>query len=101
MAESTAPTNERERSVAIHLQAHEDGRTLADAIIGDNSAATVRYSPGLVTIEAPRRLEIRREAVEERLGRPWETTELNLSIVSYVGNFTEWDEDCIRLEWEH
>ena len=90
-----------DRVVAIHLQSHEDGRNLAQAILGDNDLATVRYSPGLVTIEAPKTLTIRREAVERLLGRPWDTNELNLSIVSYVGNFKNWDEDHITIEWEH
>jgi phenol hydroxylase P2 protein len=89
-----------ERAVAIHLQAHDEGRTLAEAILDSNTGATVSYQPGLISIEA-HNIEIRRDIVEKRIGRPWDTNELNLSIVSYVGNFTEWDEDCIRLAWEH
>jgi phenol hydroxylase P2 protein len=89
------------RQVALHLQAHEDGRSLAQAILGHNASAVVRYAPGLVTIEAPGSLTIRREEVENLLGRPWDTNELNLSIVSYAGNFTHWDEDHITIEWEH
>ena len=44
---------------------------------------------------------IRRETVETRMGRPWETHEFQLSIVSYFGNIAEWDDDQIIIKWEH
>jgi phenol/toluene 2-monooxygenase (NADH) P2/A2 len=44
---------------------------------------------------------IRRDSVQERLGRDWETHEFQLNIVSYFGNIAEWDDDKIVIKWEH
>jgi len=52
-------------------------------------------------LQSPGQLVISREAVEQRLGRPWETHEFQLNIVSYVGNISEWDDDEIVIKWEH
>jgi len=47
------------------------------------------------------RVVINRETVEQKLGREWETGEFQLAIVSYAGNFSEWDDDQIIVKWEH
>ena len=44
---------------------------------------------------------IKRESVEERLGRTWETHEFQMAIVTLAGNISEWDEDQIVLSWGH
>ena len=51
-------------NVFIAFQANEESRPLVDAIIADNPEAQVVYSPGLVKIDAPGRLVIKRETVE-------------------------------------
>ncbi|WP_020663802.1 MmoB/DmpM family protein [Amycolatopsis benzoatilytica] len=89
------------RSVGIDLQESEENRALIDAIKQDNPELTLRHLPGLVKLSAPGQIVINRETVEEKLGREWETGEFQLAIVSYAGNFSEWDDDQILVKWEH
>ncbi len=91
----------RVRMVSVDLQDSEDARALIEAIEEDNPDATLRRMPGLVKIQSPGPLEVRRESVEQRLGREWETHEFQLSIVSYSGNIDEWDDDHIVIKWKH
>ncbi|MET9793443.1 MULTISPECIES: MmoB/DmpM family protein [Streptomyces] len=89
------------RQVAIDLQESEENRALIEAIKDDNPELTLRHLPGLVKLQAAGRIVINRESVENRLGREWETGEFQLAIVSYTGNFSEWDDDRIIVSWEH
>ncbi len=89
------------RVVGIDLQDSEESRALIDAIEEDNPDATLRRMPGLVKIQSPSRLEIRRDTVEQHMGREWETHEFQLAIVSYAGNIDEWDDDHIVIKWQH
>jgi phenol hydroxylase P2 protein len=65
-------------NVFIAFQANEESRPLVDAIVADNPEAQVVYSPGLVKIDAPNRLVVRRE----------------------TGNLEE-DDDEFVLSWKH
>jgi phenol/toluene 2-monooxygenase (NADH) P2/A2 len=89
------------RMVGVDLQDSEEARALIDAIEEDNPDANLRRIPGLVKIQSPHPLEIRRETVERHMGREWETHEFQLSIVSYAGNIDEWDDDHIVIKWQH
>ena len=89
------------RMVGVDLQDSEENRALTEAIEDDNPEATLTRMPGLVKLQTPGELVIRRETVETRMGRPWETHEFQLSIVSYSGNIAEWDDDQIIIKWEH
>lgn len=90
------------RNVGVDLQeVNEDTHRLVLAIEHDNPEATVTHMPGLVKISSPGRLVIRRESVEERLGREWETHEFQLAIVSYYGHIKDWDDDEIVISWDH
>ncbi len=89
------------RNVGVDLQESEETRALVEAIESVNTDLTVRHMPGVVKLQAPGRLVITRESVEERLGRPWETHEFQLAIVSYYGHIAEWDEDEIVIAWDH
>ena len=89
------------RQVGIDIQESEENRALIDAIKQDNPDLTVRHLPGLVKIQSPGQIVINRETVETQLGREWETGEFQLAIVSYAGNFSEWDDDQIIVKWEH
>ncbi|MEU6510900.1 MmoB/DmpM family protein [Streptomyces sp. NPDC046942] len=89
------------RQVAVDLQESEENRALIEAIKDDNPELTLRHLPGLVKVQAAGRIVINRETVESRLGREWETGEFQLAIVSYTGNFSEWDDDRIIVSWEH
>ena len=89
------------RQVGIDLQDSEENRPLIEAIRQDNPDLTVRHLPGLVKLQAPRQILVNRETVELKLGREWETGEFQLALVSYAGNFSEWDDDRIIVRWEH
>ena len=94
-------TKPRVRTVGVDLQDAEETRALTDAIEADNPDATFTRMPGLIKVQTPGELVIRRETVEQHMGRPWETHEFQLSIVSYSGNIAEWDDDQIIIKWEH
>ena len=96
MAATTQP-----RLVSVDLQENEENRALIEAIEADNDDLTIRHVPGLVKLQTPGRLVIKRESVEERLGRTWETHEFQMAIVTLSGHITEWDEDQIVLSWGH
>jgi phenol hydroxylase P2 protein len=89
------------RQVGIDIQESEENRALIDAIKADNPELTIRHLPGLVKVQAAGQIVINRETVEEKLGREWDTGEFQLAIVSYAGNFSEWDDDQIIVKWEH
>jgi len=89
------------RQVGIDIQDSEENRGLIDAIKADNPELTIRHIPGLVKLQAAGQIVINRVTVESMLGREWETGEFQLSIVSYAGNFSEWDDDQIIVKWEH
>jgi phenol/toluene 2-monooxygenase (NADH) P2/A2 len=89
------------RQVGIDIQDAEENRALVDAIKADNPELTIRHLPGLLKLRAAGRLVINRETVEQKLGRNWDTGEFQLAIVSYAGNFSEWDDDQIIVSWEH
>jgi len=87
-------------NVFIAFQANEDSRPLVDAIVADNPHAQVVYSPGLVKIDAPTRLVVKRETIEEIIGRKFNLQELQLSLVTMSGNLDE-DDDEFVLSWKH
>jgi phenol/toluene 2-monooxygenase (NADH) P2/A2 len=89
------------RQVGLDIQDSEENRGLIDAIKADNPELTIRHIPGLVKLQAAGQIVINRLTVESMLGREWETGEFQLSIVSYAGNFSEWDDDQIIVKWEH
>lgn len=89
------------RKVGVDIQESESNRGVIEAIEADNPQAELTRSPGLVRISAPGRLVIQQATVEEKLGRPWETHEFQMAIVSYFGHIQEWDDDEIVIAWDH
>jgi len=89
------------RLVGMDLQNSEESDAIVEAIRQVNPDVNVRRSPGLVRVEAPKRMEIQRQLVEAHLHREWDTQELNLSLVSFFGEISEWDEDRIVIAWQH
>jgi phenol hydroxylase P2 protein len=89
------------RPVGIDLQENEETRALVEAIEADNDDLTIRHMPGIVRLTKTGRLVINQASVEARLGRPWETGELQLAIITYFGEFVEWDDDQIIIAWNH
>ena len=90
-----------ERPVGVDIQESEQNRAVIEALEADNENSSVIHMPGLVRVTSPGRLVLRRETVEERLGREWETHEFQLAIISYFGHIKEWDDDQIIIAWDH
>ncbi|NNM45608.1 MmoB/DmpM family protein [Knoellia koreensis] len=92
----------RVRNVGVDLQdANEENLRLVQAIVADNDGAQVTRMPGLVRVQVPSCMTIRRETVETHLGREWETPEFQLAIVSYFGHISTWEDDEIVIKWDH
>ena len=53
-------------NVFIAFQDNEESRPIIDAILADNPEATAVHSPGLVKIDAPGRLVVRRKPLKSR-----------------------------------
>jgi phenol hydroxylase P2 protein len=85
-------------TVFIALQANEDTRPIIDAIVIDNPACTVNRQPAMVKIDAPGSLTVRRDTIEEHLGRAYDLQELNVNLITLSGNVEE-DEDTLTLRW--
>lgn len=91
----------QDRFVSVDLQETEENRALIEAIEADNDDVIANHFPGVVKLQSPTKIVVRRESVEERLGREWDTHEFQMAIVTVAGNFSEWDEDEIVIAWEH
>ena len=86
------------RNVSIPLQNTGDARPIIEAITSDNPAAVINDYPAMVKIDCPGRLVIKRETVEEQIGREWDVQELHLSLISLSGNIDE-DDDQFLIAW--
>ena len=58
------------------------------------------YSPGLVKIDCPKRLVVRRESIEEQIGRSFDLQQIHINLVTLSGNIAE-DDDQFTLSWPH
>lgn len=87
-------------NVFIAFQHNEESRPVVDAIVADNPAAVVTHSPGLVKIDVPHRLQIRRETIEAQTGRPYDLQQLHVNLVTLSGHIDE-DDDQLTLSWTH
>lgn len=87
-------------NVFIAFQHNEESRPVIDAIVADNPAAVVVHSPGLVKIDAPDSLTIRRATIEEQTGRPYDLQAIHVNLVTLSGHIDE-DDDQLTLSWAH
>lgn len=85
-------------NVFIAFQTNDESRSIVDAILSDNPAATLDEQPAMVRVIAPNRLTIRRASVEERMGRTFDLQELQLYLITLTGHVDETDEE-FTLEW--
>jgi len=88
----------KKNTVFLIVQDNEDARPIIEAVEQDNSTVTIQYQPGMVRMEAPGRLVVNRETVEENIGRDWDVQELHLNLVSLAGNVDE-DDDKFEISW--
>ena len=84
--------------VFIAFQDNEESRPIVDAILADNPEATAVHSPGLVKIDAPGRLVVRRETIEEQTGQRYNLQQLHVNLVTLSGHIDE-DDDELSLHW--
>lgn len=85
-------------NVFIAFQTNEDSRSLVEAILADNPDAVVDEQPAMVRIAAPRTMVLRRETVEENIGRPFDLQEMQVHLITLSGHVDE-TEDEFRLTW--
>ena len=83
----------------IAFQRNEDTRCIVEAILQDNPLAVVNEQPAMVKIDVPGRLVIRRETIEELIGRPYDLQELQVNLITISGHLDETD-DTFTLSWE-
>ncbi|PWR19525.1 MmoB/DmpM family protein [Zavarzinia aquatilis] len=86
-------------SVFIALQANEETRPIIEAIEADNPQARVSREPAMVKIDAPGRLVIRKQTIEENLGRDFDLQELHVNLITLSGHVDE-DDDMLTLHWD-
>lgn len=87
-------------NVFIALQTNEETRSIIEAIAQDNPNAIVNEQPAMVKIDAPNSLTIRRETVEEKLGRGFDLQELHIHLITLAGHINETDDE-FTLSWAH
>jgi phenol hydroxylase P2 protein len=85
-------------NVFLILQANEETRPIVDAIVIDNPKAVIDRQPAMIKIDAPERLVIRRETIEQQLSRAFDLQEIHINLVSLSGHVRE-DEDTLTLNW--
>ena len=85
-------------TVFIALQTNEETRPIVEAIIQDNPDCTVNEQPAMVKIDAQGKLVVRRETVEELIGRPYDLQELQVNLITISGNLDQTDDEMI-LYW--
>ena len=64
----------------------------------DNPDAEVVNGPAMVKVQAEGYLVVRRETIEEEIGREFDMQELNINLITLSGNVDE-DEDALTLTW--
>ena len=87
-------------NVFLALQTNDDSRPIIEAVMADNPHAVLNEQPAMVKIDAEGKLVIRRESIEDRVGRPFNLQELHLNLISLSGNIDETDDE-ITLSWAH
>ncbi|NTV69463.1 MAG: monooxygenase [Azonexaceae bacterium] len=82
----------------IAFQKNDESRCIVEAIIEDNPGAMVVDQPSMVKIDVPNRLVIKRETVEEKIGRSFDLQELQLHLITISGHLDETDDE-FTLSW--
>lgn len=85
--------------VFIALQNNSDAQPIIAAILADNPQAVLNESPGMVKIDCPTRLVVKRASVAAQLGRDFDLQEIHLNLISLGGNIDE-DDDEFVLSWQ-
>ena len=83
--------------VYLALQNNEDARPIIEAIEEDNPHAEINHFPAMVKIDARGKLVVKKETVEDKIGRDWDPQEIHVSLISLSGNVVE-DDDYFAVE---
>ena len=86
-------------TVFLALQTNEETRPIIEAILQDNPGAVVDEQPAMVKINADGRLVVRRETIEEIIGRDYDLQELQVNMITMSGNLDQTDDEII-LFWK-
>lgn len=86
-------------TVFLALQTNEETRPIIEAILQDNPSAAVDEQPAMVKINADGRLVVRRETIEELIGRDYDLQELQVNMITMSGNLDQTDDE-ITLFWK-
>jgi len=84
--------------VYMALQDNEEAHYLVEALEEDNPEATIDYQPAMIRIENEGHLVLKRETVEEKMGRDWDLQSLHVNLVTIGGNVDETDDE-FTLSW--
>ncbi|MBS1160849.1 MAG: monooxygenase [Proteobacteria bacterium] len=87
-------------TVFIAFQTNEDTRPIVESILADNPHASLEEQPAMVKINAEDQLVIRRESIEERIGRDFDLQELQVNLITISGHLDE-DDDTFTLSWKN
>ncbi len=87
-------------TVFIAFQTNEDSRPIVESILADNPHAVLDEQPAMVKINAEDSLVIRRESIEERIGRDFDLQELQVNLITISGHLDE-DDDTFTLSWKN
>ena len=87
-------------TVFIAFQTNEDTRPIIESILADNPHAVLDEQPPMVKINAEGSLVIKRESIEERIGRDFDLQELQVNLITLSGNMDE-DDDQLTLAWKN
>jgi len=85
-------------TVFIALQANEETRPIIEAIEQDNPNAVVNHQPAMVKIDCEDRMVVRRETIEELIGRDFDLQEIQVNLISLSGHLDETDDE-MTLYW--
>lgn len=85
-------------AVFIAFQVNEETRPIVEAILEDNPHAELDEQPAMVRIVAEDTLVIKRESIEERIGREFDLQEMQINLITMSGHVDE-DDDAFTLSW--
>ncbi len=89
---------EQHDKVFISFQNNEEARPIIEAILEDNPHAVISEMPAMIKIDAPKRLVVKRETIEQKLGRAFDLQSIHINLISLSGNIDE-SEDEFILAW--
>lgn len=92
---------EKEAYVGLDLDSAGGDVTEAiiEAIMQDNEGVEVEDFNTYKKVKSPKEMYVKRETVEELLGRDWSMDDLHLYMSSYFGFIEDWDEDQLLIRW--